>query len=337
MTLREQIHAASELNASASRLLAVAELKASALDREVARELCDYLQDDLHPAERTTVAQVLGFHKSATRFSEVGAALHAQAELEDDVIALRALVFALQGCEAVTQFLTHRDEGVVLEAVVNAPANTQSLQALLHVAFEGLQNRPFEALCGRLADFEDIVPHVVAFLMTAEFREGGGRFDDRVRHVFSELPQPLLFEALVDVRGDLERTYKQIWPGIWRRERQRRLLEQFVEMLANHEVDSQLIEVVLSRVVADEQSYGDYVRIVRGLLGVFNTKAALTWIAACKRLGEKADRTLLSRLAETLVTLVRSAPLIVDEAQAVLALWEPQLPGVRMKAFHAAR
>jgi hypothetical protein len=37
------------------------------------------------------------------------------------------------------------------------------------------------------------------------------------------------------------------------------------------------------------------------------------------------------------VTLVRTSPLVIDEAQAVLGKWESQLPGVRMKAFHAAR
>jgi len=334
MTLRELIYDASELNAGAARLTAVSELKKSVPDRETPRELFDHLKMDLHPAERTTVAQVLGFHGSAIRFPEVAAALLERARQEEDVIALRAMMFALRGCDGVTQFLNHRDGGVVLEAVVSAPAKTQSLQALLHAGFKGMSDFCFEALCGRLPEFKDIVSHVVAFLMTAEFREAGKLFDIRVQRVFAELDQAILFEALVDVRGELERTYQKIWPGIWRRERQRRLLEQFVNMLGTHEVDGRLIEVVLSRVVIDEQTYADYVRIVRTLLGVLSTKAALSWIKACKKLGENADRTLLSRLAEA---LVRGAPLIVEEAQAVLAIWEPQLPGVRMKAFHAAR
>jgi len=337
MTLREQIHAASERNRDESRLAAVSSFKARVLDRETARELCEYLQGDLYPAERTVVAQVLGYHKGAVRFPEVGAALHAQAERESDVIALRALVFALQGCDAVTQFLNNRDVGVVLEAVIGAPAHTISLQALLLSAFNGLPNRPFEALCCRLMAFEDIVPHVVAFLMTAEFKDVGKVFDERVRQIFAMLPQLALFESLIDVRGELERTYKTIWPGIWRRERQRRLLEQFVETIAGQGAGVALIDGVLNRVVVDEQSYGHYVRFVRAFLGVLNTKMALAWISACDLLGEKADRARLSRLAETLVTLVKASPLIIDEAQAVLGKWEAQLPGVRMKAFHAAR
>ena len=338
MTLLEQINAASERNNQESRLEAVANFKARGLDRETARELCEYLQGDLHPAERTVVAQVLGYHKAAVRFPEVGAALHAQAERESDVIALRALVFALQGCDVITQFLSARDVRVVLEAVIQAPTNTISLQALLQSAFNGgLPNRPFGALCCRLNAFDDIVPHVVAFLMTAEFKDVGLGFDERVLQIFAVLPQVILFESLIDVRGELERTYKTIWPGIWRRERQRRLLEQFVEMVARRGSDVALVESVLHRVVGDEQSYGHYVRFVRALLGVLNTKMALAWIAACDTLGKKADRALLSRLAETLITLVKTSPLIIDEAQAVLGKWESQLPGVRMKAFHAAR
>ena len=67
MTLRELIYDASELNASAARLTAVSELKKSVPDRETARELFDHLKKDLHPAERTIVAQVLGFHGSVSR------------------------------------------------------------------------------------------------------------------------------------------------------------------------------------------------------------------------------------------------------------------------------
>ena len=337
MTLREQIYTASERNDTASRLQAVSDLKLCAINRETARELCEYLRGDLHPAERTTVAQVLGYHKSAVRFPEVGAALHDWAKREEDVIALRALVFALQGCDAVVDFFHHRDAGVVLEAVVNAPANTLCLQALLQAGFDGLPERPFGALCNRLAEFDDIVSHVIAFLMTHEFQEVGAVFDQRVRQIFARLPQDILFDGLVDVRGELERTYNTIWPGIWRRERQRRLLEQFVQTVGENGVEAALVTEVLNRVVAQEQSYEHYVRFVRALLGVLNTKSALAWITECEQLGKKADRALLSRLAETLVTLVGCSPLIVEEAQAVLAKWEPQLPGVRMKAFHAAR
>ncbi|MBT5831678.1 MAG: hypothetical protein HOH77_15940 [Candidatus Latescibacteria bacterium] len=337
MTLREQIYQASELNSSNTRLTAVAALKDRMMDRDTALELCDYLRADLHPAERTTVAQVLGFHKAAVRFSYLGAVLHAQAKQETDPIALRALIFALRDFDAVIDLLEHRAEGVAREVVLYAPANTQSLQPFLKASFNGLADRTFEAFCCRLSEFEDIESHVLAFLMTAEFREVGQKFDARVRQVFAEVDQAILFEVLIDVRGELERTYKTIWPGIWQRERQRRLLEQFVQMVGESGVDDALIERVFLRVVSDEKSYGDYVRFVRALLGVLNTKAALAWITACDRLGQKADRALLSRLAETLVTLVKNAPLIVDEAQAVLGKWESQLPGVRMKAFHAAR
>lgn len=337
MVLREQIQQASELNSTHTRLQAVAALKERILDREMALELCDFLRADLHPAERTTVAQVLGFHKAAVRFSDLGAVIHARTKEESDPIALRALLFALRGSDALVDFLDHEGEGVAHEVVLHLPANTQSLQAVLQASFNNLSDQSFEAFCCRLIAFEDIEAHVLAFLMTAEFGEAGHTFDARIKQIFTGLRQEVLFEALIDVGGELERTYKTIWPGIWRRERQRWLLEQFVEAVGEMGVNNLLIETVLNRVVADDQAYGDHVRFVRVLLGALNTKSALAWIAWCDKLGQKAERALLSRLAETLISLVKSAPLVIDEAQAVLGKWEPQLPGVRMKAFHATR
>jgi hypothetical protein len=337
MALRDQIHAASERNTSGARLEAVAVLKAQVPTRNTVLELCELIRSDLHPAERAAVAQVLGFHRCCTRFPDVGALICEYAQEEKDPMALRAMIFALRGCEGVTKFVNHRGEGVALEVVLNSPTDTASLQVLLQAAFGALPETAFDVFCGRLKGFANTAPHLVALLMTLEWSGIGEFVKQRVRRAFGELSQEVLFEALIDVRGEIERTYKSIWPGIWRRESQRHLLEHFLEMLGSKGVDRVLIDTVLKGVVADEGRYGDYVRFVRSLVGVLNTRAALDWIAACDRMGEKADRALLSRLAETLVCLVGNAPLVAAETQAVLAKWEHQLPGVRMKAFHAAR
>lgn len=337
MTLREQIKEASELNRRVTRLQAVQLLKEWKFTQAFALELCTLFQEGLHPAERTVIAQVLGYHQAAKRLPEVAAILHNFAQKEDDGIALRALVFALQGSDIVTQFVGHRDPRVALEAIIQAPATTPNLEALLKAVFSGLPTRSVDAFCLRLTEFDDIVPHIVAFLMTAEFRDAGSSFDGIVSAVFGSLPQADLCVALVDVRGELERTYKTIWPGIWRRERQRRLLELFLEVVGRGGVEEETVLVVLNRIVTDETTYENYVRFVRSFLAVLNTKSALIWIASCQTLAQKKDRDQLSRLAETLVSLVKSSPLIAEEALALLSEWEPQLPGVRMKAFHATR
>lgn len=337
MTLHEQIREASELNGGATRLQAVQVLKQWKFTQAFALELCALFQEGLHPAERTVIAQVLGFHQAAKRLPEVAAILHDFAQKEEDGIALRALVFALRGSDLVTQFVGHRDPRVALEAIIQAPATTLNLEVLLKAAFSGLPTRCVDALCLRLTEFDDIVPHIVAFLMTAEFRDAGSTFDGIVSALFSALPQADLCVALVDVRGELERTYKTIWSGIWRRERQRRLLELFLDVAGKGGVEEETVLVVLNRIVADETTYENYVRFVRSLLAVLNTKSALIWIASCKGVAQTKDRNQLSRLAETLISLVKSSPLIAEEALALLSEWEPQLPGVRMKAFHATR
>lgn len=337
MTLHEQIHLASELNTSGRRIEAVQALKDLAVGRDLAIELCDLIHHgDLHPSERATVMQVLGYHRVARKFADVCAILHEQAQKEKDLITLRACIFALQGCDCVTDFLVKRDVSVALEVAIYLPANTDSLQVVLQESFGGLAQRPFEVLCGRLNEFENIVPHVVSFLMTAEFKAVDKQFEERVCAIFGVLQQASLFEALADIQGEIERSYKTIWPGIWQRERQRKLLELFVKMVSEQGAQESLIDAVVQRVVAVEQSYERYVRFVRSLLSVLNTRCSLQWIAACESLGQKGDRALLSRLAETLIVLVKHSPLIVAEAQAVLGQWESQLPGVRMKAFHAA-
>lgn len=331
------LHQASELNDQAERLEAICELKALRLDRAGAHLLCDRLGSDTHPAVRTLAAQVLGYHRAALRFCEVEAELLRCANCETDPLTLRALVFALRDAHGILNFFSFSQEDVVIEAVAGTPLDDGGLQALLEGIFGGVSDAVAQGMCAQMSKFENPEGSVVACLMALDDAHVAAQFDQRVLLVFRMLAQATLLDALTDVSGEIERTYQTIWPGIWRREQQRRLLGLFVQSLHTEGASPEFVQMLCERIGHDGAFYTRYVRFVRSLLLAFNLEDALALVAACERIGRDASRDCLSRLAEALVVLVRGRADVASVVQDLLGVWEQHLPGIQMQAFHASR
>jgi hypothetical protein len=331
------VHQASELNDEVGRLKAISELKALRLDRAGAHLLCDLLRSDTHPAVRTLAAQGLGYHRAALRFSEVEAELLRRADRESDPLTLRALVFALRDTHGILRFFSFNQENVVIEAVAGTPHDDVGLQALLGGIFGGVPDRVAQAMCVQMSKFESSEGGVVACLMAVDAVETAMQFEQRVLLAFRMLVQATLLDALTDVSGEIERTYQTIWPGIWRREQQRRLLEMFVQSVHTEGASKGLVQMLCERIGHDGAFYTRYVRFVRSLLLGFNLEDAQALVVACERVGCDANRDCLSRLAEALVVLVRGRPDVASAVQGLLGVWEQHLPGIQMQAFHASR
>ena len=203
--------------------------------------------------------------------------------------------------------------------------------------FRGVSDRVAQAMCVQMSKFESPEGRVVACLMAVEEGHFSGQFDQRVLLVFRGLIQATLLDALTDVSGEIERTYQTIWPGIWRREQQRRLLGLFVQSVHGEGASPGLVQVLADRIGHDGAFYTRYVRFVRSLLLGLSVEDAQVLIAACKKVGVNANRDSLSRLAETLVILVRGRPDVGSEVHDLLGVWEQYLPGIQMQAFHAGR
>jgi len=312
-------------------------LKAMRLGQADAQCLCDYLAHRVHPAERVSAAQILGFHGATARYPEVRVAVMRWAEKEDDPIALRAMVFALRNTEGVLRYLMHERLEIVLESVVGIPADAAAHRALIAALFACGSECVARGMCLQISRWETAVPEVIAFLMTAEFATGGTRFDDRVRMIFGVLSQLPLLDCLLDQSGEIQRNYNDIWPGIWRRERQRHLWDLFAQVVAQDGAADDLVVGMVKRVVEDEPFYLRYARHIRTLLKALDVDALMLFQRTCSDLGQTIDRAVLGRLAEMLIALVRAHPETGKSVQHILGEWEALLPGARLQAFHAMR
>ena len=333
--LKELIYAASVLNEDSDRLDAVDALKKQRLTRVAAQMLCDFLGVHEHPAIRTVVAQVLGYHHACVHFPEIYAEILRRSQQERDPLALQALVYALRNTEGVFVFLDHAIEAVAIEAVMGVPVTDEGLRALLGGILRDVSGRVARAMCTHLARFDGITESVVACLMAES--EPIRDFDQRALLLFDVVPHAPLFDALTDVSGDLERTYQSIWPGIWRREQQRRLLGVFVASVVARGASGALIQLLAERVGLDAHFYNRYIRFVRSLVSRFCAADAQELVVACRRIGAQADRESLSRLSELLVCLAGGEADVTVLVQDTLRHWEQYLPGIQVKAFHASR
>lgn len=333
LSLDSLIQQASELTPGEVRLWAIRALKEMRIGQADAHDLCQFLSREQHPAVRTMAAQVLGYHDAAGRYAEVKAEVMRRAAGERDPLALKAMVFALRHTEGTLGYLTHDRADVALEAALGLVRDERGLQALLKALFGAVMPETSGAMCRLLSDWEGATGNVVAFLMTSEKTPVA----DRVSGVFAALPRVALLGALTDVSGEIERTYKTIWPGIWRRERQRILLDMFVQVVRENGAGEDLIGALVGRIGDAEVFYDRYIRFIRALLHALNEPDARAFVAGCEALGKKARREALGRLSEVLIELLRAVPSLAGEIQRVLGQWEAQLPGIRAKAFHAGR
>jgi len=332
---KAQVYNASELNDQATRLDAIACLKDMRLDRKTAHTLCDFLDIKEHPAVRTIAAQVLGYHFASVHWGEIRAEILRRSQKEADPLALRALVYALRDTDSVLSFFDHKREDVALEAVMGIPDLDVGLQALLEGIVRHDSDVVVRAMCMQLANFDDFTKSAVACLMAVS--DLGGNFGERTLLLFKMVPQAPLLDALTDVSGEIERTYQTIWPGIWQREQQRRLLGLYVQSVAQHGASLALIDMLAERIGHDAEFYNQHLRFVRSLLAQLSFEDAQKLIVACQIVGKRAKRESLSRLSEVLVSLAGGVSGIACQVQETLGRWEHHLPGVRMKAFHVSR
>ena len=319
-----------------SCLRAVADLKAMRLRQRMAHELVNLVQEGMHPAVRATAAQVLGYHGAARIFSEIQATLSSCVKEEPDLIAAKSITFALKDTDATWALMRDRRAPVAAEAVLGAPLADAGQEALLGCFFDGPEPEVEQLMLHRVQTGQVDAVRVVHFLFTANFPESRGDPTPRVERLFHALDPVFLFRALVEAGDDIQRTYQEIWPGIRRRERKRALLEIFEDILRENRVPEGLVREIVTRVGADERFSEKYRRFVQALIKQLDAAGA-TLVDQAEAIGPDAGRDGLSRLGDLLAVLVRWVPETGARIQAVTATWEPILPGVQIKAFHAGR
>jgi len=333
--LEALVRRASETEAGGERMAAVAALKAMRMRQRAAHVLCNYVRAGAHPAWRATAAGVLGYHKAASVFLELQEGLLAHGQQERDRVVAKTIAFALRGTPRVLALLDHGQAGVVAEAVLGAPLSEAGWTALLGRVFEGVDGEVEALILRRVQAERGAARQVAPFLMRADFPEARGDPTPRVFRLFGVLPQADLFAALTGAEEEIQRTYKEIWPGIRRRERTRALMKIFEDRVRNDGASEALIEALIERIVVDDGFYARYLRFVRSLLRTLDAEGTDVVVDRVVRIADEVNREEIARLAEFLVTLTRAMPAAGQRVLEVLGRWEAVLPGVQVKAFHA--
>ena len=329
------VRQASETTGGPERMVAVSALKQLRLRQHTAHVLCDCVQTAAHPAWRAAAAQALGYHRAAVTYPELQEALADRAQEERDPGVVTAVAYSLRNTEAAVGFLGDERDGVAAEAAVGTPFSETGWMAVLTRIFEGLHEGVEDVLQRRMGAEEDAAERVVSFLMTAEFPESLPYPELCVHKLFRALPQAEVFAALIDAEEEIQRTYREIWSGIWRRERKRTLMEIFVARVQEGGASEALIDAVLTRICGDAAFCDRYFRFVRQLFGALDEDGAGLVAARAGQLAQACDREGVDRLAEALVALGRAVPSVLPEVQRMLAGWEAILPGAQVRALRA--
>ena len=330
------VKAASESGETQGRLAAVEELKALSLRQRDTHTLTDMVASGTNPAWRTTAAQVLGYHGCAGRFTEVRQRLSEHVKKEPDLVVAKSIAFALAGTDGAWICLESQWPEVQAEAVAGIPlAHGRDWSRALEWYFRGLPEEAEQVFLVRSGEDRNIVGHAIEFLLTAEFPETTEDPVTRVAALFRVLDQGALFSALARPGGQISRTYREIWPGLVRRERGEVLAEILEEDVRTRGAQPSLVPAVIAGYLEDPDPRGGSARLARRLLAGLDEPACRRFVAECRAVSPSADDQALRGLSDLLAVLIRISPATAPDAEAVLAEWEERLPGMRLKAFHA--
>ena len=331
--LADLVRRASETAPGPARMAAVQALKQTPVRQQTAHILCDCVGEGEHPAWRATAAQVLGYHRAAVRFEELQGALLEHARGEADPLVVKAIVFALRDTEATIPLLDHPDVTVVTEAVLGIPLSDAGYSAILDLFLRGAGAAVEALILKRLGESDGAPEKVVSFLLTAELGDGDGESAPRISRVFGALPQGALFEALTGAGEELNRTYRDIWPGLRRRERKRELMESFEDRLRRDGASGPLVDALVRAIACEDAFLEAHFRFIRSLFCVLDPEAARATVSCAVRVAGGTSREGMTRLAEALVALARAVPSVLPDVQQALAAWEVKLPGVQLRTL----
>ena len=330
------VKTASESGEVQGRLASVEELKALSLRQRDTHTLADMVTSGANPAWRTTAAQVLGYHGCAGRFTEARQRLSEHVKKEPDLVVAKSIAFALAGTEGAWICLESRWPEVQAEAMAGIPlTHSRDWSRALEWYFRGLPEEAEQVFLRRSEEDRDIVGHVVEFLLTAEFPETTEDPVARVAALFRVLDQGALFSALTRSGGQISRTYREIWPGLVRRERSEVLAEILEEDVRKRGALPSIVPAIIAGYLEAPDLRGGPAKLAHRLLACLDEPACRRLVAECRAVLPSADDQALRGLSDLLAALIRISPATASDAEAVLAEWEERLPGMRLKAYHA--
>ena len=339
-SLEALVRAASETAAAAGtspgaeRMAAVARLRALRLSRVEVHLLCEMAQSAPQAAWRAAAAQVVGHHRAASSYPEIQHILAAHAQREPDLVAQKALAFALRDTEAVLPLLYLKRTAAAVEAALCAPPTDAGWQALLDLFFAGGDVEVDTAILGRIASEAEGAARSLVYLLESDYPEPCPDLEARVSCLLGVLDQGATFEALAEDGEPIRRTYGEIWTGIRRRERRRALVGIFEGRVKQDGLTEGLAATLVGRIASEEGFLDRNLRFIKALLVSLDGPAARR-VLELARAAPEGPREEAARLARFLLVLSGAVPDVAVEVQELLSRWEALLPGVGLKAYHA--
>ena len=314
----------------AERARAVSRLRMLVPTEAGFESLCRIAEDPADP-RRLVAIQVLGFHRQWLLSRSAVQRVLGWARGEADPEAARSLVWVLRQREEVREFLRHRSAAVAREAALGLPVNPETIESLLDALLG--EGEPVRRLLG--AKLAGLHPNLAAPAVDHLLGVSGPVDDETLGRVLSHLPQPQLFELLVEggrrpawTRDPTPREAER--HGEWRR------MARLATRLLQDRPGAELIRFLVNRSVGDEAFGRRHAAFLQRAMDNTREQIGADVLDDLERLtvGASEDRVeLMARLLMGLGDKI-SGEDIRTQASDLLEKWKGMSPALKLKIFH---
>ena len=292
--------------------------------------LCRIVEDPADP-RRLVAIQVLGFHRQWLLNRSAVHRVLGWARGEADAEAARALAWVLRQRQEVQEFLRHRSAAVAREAALGLPVNPETVESLLDALLGGAEPEVSRILAGKLAGLH---PNLAAPVVDHLLSVSGPVDDETLGAVLSHLPQPRVFELLVDA-GHPAWTMDPT-PREEERQREQRRMTRLAIQLLQARPGADLIRFLVNRSVADEAFGRRHAAFLQRAMDDTREQIGPDVLDDLERLtvGASEDRVeLMARLLMGLGDKIRGEE-SRSQASDLLEKWKGISPALKLKIFH---
>ena len=315
----------------AERMRAVARLRVLVPTEAGVERLCRIVEDPADP-RRLVAIQVLGFHRQWLFNRSSVQRVLGWARAETDPVAAASLVWVLRHRDVVQEFLRHPAPAVVREAALGLPVNPETMEALLDTLLAGAGPEIGRVLAEKLSVMH---PNLAPLSVDHLLRVSASTDDQALGEVLSRLPQPSVFDLLVDGRG------RTAWamdakPGESRRQQEARRMSRLAAELLQERPGADLIRFLVNRSVADEAFGRRHAAFLERAMDNTREKIGPDVLDDLERLtvGASEDRVeLMARLLMSLGDKI-SGEDSRSQASDLIEKWKGMSPALKLKIFH---
>ena len=315
----------------AERARAVARLRKLVPTEAGFEELCRIVEGSTD-GRRQVAIQVLGFHRQWLLSRSAVQRVQGWARGEGAPEAARSLVWVLRQRQEVQEFLGHRSTPVAREAALGLPVNPETIESLLDALLAGVESGVRRILAGKLGGLH---PNLASPAVDHLLRVSGSVDDETLGQVISHLPQPPVFELLVD-GGRRSSWTMDPTPRETRRQGERRRMARLATRLLGDRPGAELIRFLVNRSVADEAFGRRHAAFLQRAMDNTRDRIGPDVLDDLERLSVGASEDRVELMARLLMSLGDKISGEDSRSQAsdLLEKWKGMSPALKLKIFH---